>query len=241
MRLLAPKATLSDRIRSGMTLVELLLAITIAVVAVALAFSLFRTVSMTLQGQAEREHGGRAALGTLDHLRDDLLRAFVPDGAAGCGFILTPSAGDTNQTDELSFCTLVPGAGESEARWSSVVRLHYRAKSREEGAAPQLLRVEEAMSGPEALEPARTNISVESIRRFEVLLWDGSTWRNEWSADSPQGAPRAARVHLLATSGDRSAGAEPLEIYIPAGMVVTSSFERAGASSPPPSPGAGTP
>jgi type II secretory pathway pseudopilin PulG len=215
-----------------MTLVELLLSVAIAVVAASLAFSLFRTVSRTLEGQAAREQGGRAARGALDRLRDDLSGAFAPEGVSECGFSLSPREDDTNQTAELSLCILAPPPPEEDARWSRALRVRYRADPAAGGGPARLLRTEEALSGPGAMQPPATNVAAEGLRLFAVELWDGGSWRSSWSADSEKVPPRAARIRLASAQGGREAADEPLEIYIPAGMVITSSFERAGASAP---------
>jgi type II secretory pathway component PulJ len=202
-----------------MTLVELLLAIVIGVLVLAVVGSLFHTVSVSLQAQRARRGGAEAAADALARVARDLECALVPaqDTAAGK---LTLSADGT----DLSFCTASLAEGEEDGRWWFAERVRYRlAPAGERWSA--LLRESRALQGPDAFAGAATNVLAEGLRSFRVTVFDGAGWQSEWPREESPPLPLAARIVLGSGAGDAEHSLET-EVLIPAAHVFTSRVVR---------------
>ena len=64
--------------RSGMTFIELILAIAIASLVITLVFSVYRTVSVTMQEQDERRRGADAVADAVQRIAHDIACTFAP-------------------------------------------------------------------------------------------------------------------------------------------------------------------
>ena len=69
---------------AGFTLLETLLSLAIALVVVALVYSVYHTVTQTLEGQQSRETGPERTAEVLQQISDDLTRMFMPEGDETC-------------------------------------------------------------------------------------------------------------------------------------------------------------
>jgi type II secretory pathway pseudopilin PulG len=211
--------TCRGKARSAFTLVELLLSLVIAVLLVVLLSSMLIATTRTAAGQGERAKGTPAALDAIDTIRDDITRLFLPSDDAGCTLSL--------KTDpaQLSFCTLQPSETDVDLRWSKTWRVEYKTAPDEAGGI-RVLRIASPAIGPGALDGAVTSVVIGAVDRFAVEIYDGVEWHKEWPMDSGPAKPVAARVELSAA---RFKGKPDwtTEIFIPAGLVVTSTIVRA--------------
>lgn len=177
---------------SAFTLLEVVLAITIAIAILIVALA-FHQQATTLRGQLLEESERLAAVRqVMDRLSADLRVAPVHD--------LTGFTGDSNS---LRFVTtglpLQPGAIESDLK-----RVGYRATFSGEGtnlSVSGLTRIEEPAVDLIAsrLAPALATVSgdtnapataateplTDTIRFLSFRFWDGTAWRESWSGVSP--------------------------------------------------------
>ncbi|HEY8240322.1 MAG TPA: hypothetical protein VIH35_02700 [Kiritimatiellia bacterium] len=204
--------------RSAFTLIELLLAILIGVLVVVLLTSILATTARTTQGQSERAKGEPAAMDAMDQLRDDLTRAILPDNDAGCAMSLKP------EPAVFGLCTLRLSETVADPQWSKTWRVEYRTEPDEAGGI-RIVRIEQPAIGPGALDGAVTGLVIGAIDRFAVELYDGAEWHKEWPLEDGSSRPVAARIEI---SAERFKGRKKweTEIFIPAGLVVTSSVIR---------------
>lgn len=210
---------------AGITLVELLLALFIAGLVVAVVYSTYHTVMTALQGQRLRRAGPDAAAAALDLVIRDLTCAAVDD--SGCAVTLTERE-DGDQPAALSFCTARPPEAKRDLRWTALEHVTYRLST---GADPVagLICEWRPLAGPGADTGPATNLVAGGVDHFVVRLFDGDDWQSTWPPeDKGAGFPLAARVELGGTWG---AGRRVFkaDIFIPAGNTVTSSLIRAAA------------
>lgn len=202
---------------AGFTLIELVLALAIAVLVAALAWSLLFTTTDTVERQQDAARGPQAAARAMDLLAEDLTHLFIPAGDEACAPALR-AAGD--EPFELSFCRMQASGSTRELPWTEPRAIVYRVGGGDSFTAA-LLRVSATLSGVERVE---TNVLVERIESLRVEFSDGAAWHAGWPP--PEGGdlkPRVARVEL------RLPGRiEPLsaEYWLPAGHVETSRIIR---------------
>ena len=209
--------------RSGMTLIELILAIAIASLVISLVLTVYRTVSVTMLGQEERRRGADAVADAVERIARDLVCTFAPKSDNSCLFVLDRGA-PASKSPHLSFCAAVVPEGETDLRWFDLHRVTYRVDV-EGGSAPVLLRESRPLSGPGALAPAVTNVLAREVESFRVFAYDGTEWKDDWPPGLA-GCPRAARVELTARHGSGTKTFQT-EVLIPAGNPVTSTVQRA--------------
>ncbi len=221
------------RHRAGLTLIEILLATAIAVLVIAVVFSTFHMVSVTLRGQQERRAGPDAAARALEQLTADLAGTWVSRDDDLCSFRLTPPEPPTSADSQLSFCRSRPPDGEKDPRWFEVARVAYRViEAPESGKA--LVRESETVFGPDSAPAVTTNVLAEGIERFLVSAYDGAAWKTDWSPKDARDCPRAARVELEARCGGGTRTLQT-DLFIPIGNAVSSTVNRAGIVSGKPS------
>lgn len=204
--------------RSGVTLIELLLALVIATLVVALAFSIHRTTSRAVQGQQARAQGAPAASRALEQLRGDLAASIFPADDDACLF----SVGTTNGAATLSFCSLQLPEDEADPKWSRAMRVEYRVE-----AGTQLARVVTALLGPGSIDGAATNVLVGDLDTFRVEAYDGTDWLDVWPGETSQSEPRPRAVRVeIASARFKGKTSWQSEFFIPCSLVVTSSLVR---------------
>ena len=225
MSRVAGKVRRSPR-HSGMTFIELLLALAIASLVITLVFSVYRTVSVTMQGQDERRRGADAAADAVQVVARDIACTFALKSDASLAFTLEKAS----DASRLSFCSAVMPSGEADLRWFEVHRVTYRVGAGAENDIV-LLREHQPLAGPGASADPVTNILARGVELFRVSVYDGADWKEEWSsAGGP--CPRAARIELTAKYGSGSKKFQT-EVLIPVGNPVTSRVSRASVSAAP--------
>jgi type II secretion system protein J len=216
-------ATVHRHRRSGMTLIELLLAIAIAALVITLVFSIYRTVSVTMQGQDERRRGADAAADAVQRIARDMACTFAPKSDNQCSFTLEK---DTlpPAASKLSFCAAVMPEGQTDLRWFELHRVAYRVGADSKDVVV-LFRENQPLVGPGAFAPPVTNVLARDVESFRVTAYDGSEWADEWSSGD-MACPRAARIELTVRYGSGTKTFET-EVLIPVGNSVTSTVVRA--------------
>ncbi len=206
--------------RGGFTLVELLLAVALASVVAALAWSLLSSTTRAVEREADRARGPDAAARAVELVRDDLERMFLPPGDPACALELA-AGGDA--PPRLAFCAVHVAARTADLAMGEPYRVEYTLAPEGGAGAAALLRISERLSGEMERE---TNVVLRPCSAFRVELGAGGTWQAKWPHETAGGAPpRAARVTVQARADDPPADAE---FWIPAGHSLTSRFVRAG-------------
>lgn len=204
--------------RTGFTLVELLVALALAVVVTVLILATLAITQRTRRSQADRVACRALTDRALGQLARDLERAFVFPKNDTTAFELARGAAASNAVLELAFASVAPLPGESDLRWAEVARVAYRLTATD-ATHFELTCTRRPLVGPAALQPPATNAVIPNLENFDVLLFDGKVWQDHWtgSGTSTNGAPRAARLTLAAQRGDTH-HAVTAEIIIPIGQ-----------------------
>lgn len=212
-----------------MTLIELILAIAIASLVITLVFSVYRTVSLTMQGQDERRRGTDVAAAAVRKIAHDLACTFAPKSDETCKFILEKDA-SLLAAARLSFCAAIMPDKETDLRWFELHRVAYRVGT-DSNNAVVLFRENQPLAGPGAFAPPVTNVLASDVESFRVSVYNGSEWNDEWSSADAV-CPRAARIELTARIGSGTKSFQT-EVLIPVGNPVTSTVSRASTSGNP--------
>jgi type II secretory pathway component PulJ len=206
-----------------MTLIELILAIAIASLVITLVFSLYHTVSVTMQAQEERRRGADAAADAVQQIARDLACAFAPKSDEACKFALKKDSNGI-PASQLSFCSAVMPEGETDLRWFEIHRVAYRVGI-DAKMASVLFRENQPLVGPGAFEPLGTNALAGNVESFHVSVHDGLGWKDEWASTGDAPCPRAARIEVTARYGS-GVKTFQTEVLIPAGNSISSTVTR---------------
>jgi len=205
--------------RTGFTLVELLVALCLAVVVTVLILATLASVNSARRGQAERAACLDTANRLLHHVADDLERAFVFTPDKKTSFNLVRGAAASNAVLELTFARVAPLRGEDDARWAEADHMSYRLVEADPSNLT-LYCLSQPLVGPGALQPATTNQLFQGLENFDILLFDGREWKDTWvveNSNATNAVPRAARLALTARRG-AARQLMTADVIIPIGM-----------------------
>lgn len=189
--------------RTGFTLVELLVALSLAVVVTALILATFTSVNVARRGQAERAACLSTAQRVLQQVADDLERAFVFKADKATTFNLVRGVAASNAVLELAFARVASLPGEDDLRWAAAARVSYRLVEADRSNLT-LYCLSQPLAGPGALQPTTTNQVFQGLENFDVLLFDGKDWKDTWvleKSNSTNTVPRVARLAVTARRG----------------------------------------
>ncbi len=175
--------------RSGVTLIEVIVALAIGAVLAALAFSVYRLTTRTISSQIEwRSHGGAGAA-AMDRILRDLVCTVADSDRTRSGFALLRD-GARNSSLHMYTAEVDPGA-ENLAR-HRVYRVRY-SLVRGAGQGGRLVR-EASLAAEGGLAPEAVEEQLEGrFDGFRVQVFDGEAWHDQWSGAT---VPLAARVRL---------------------------------------------
>lgn len=206
-------AAASSRPRSGFTLLELLLAMTVAVIVIAMLYAVFHVVIQSREiGERRRAVLGRAVEG-IDTLSRDLQSAYASDIETNCAFALHDRSASGDRDAVLEFCATLAPDSEPDPRWYDVVHLRYERIR--EGAESRLVRIRHVVG---RAEPAGvlTNVIARFVTGWSVEVYDGEGWVASWPNPDTPVLPRAARIRLTVVQ-DGDPLDLPATVFIPAG------------------------
>lgn len=195
----------------GMTLIELLVAITVAILVFTASVSVYLAVTSSLRRQQDRRQG--TAVAALDQIRHDLACC------AQATFSNTPpfsvgthaaEAGAPGFSSLAFFMGGTPGPEDDFSRFE-VKRVQYSVSS---GGA--LIRESQTLWGTDALAPATSNVVLEGVMAWEVSVLADSDWTNRWVSSARCLIPRAARLRLDWRTAATTETAR-VDVFIPAG------------------------
>lgn len=172
--------------RCGVTLTELLVAMTVTTVLIIAIASLYRKTQAQYAAQSGRIETRKAPIRAIDYVRDDLMCAYDA-GRPDTRLVLTQELGSARLD-----LTMIERSGGTNAPMSHRIGWSVQGAS----GVGVLTRTHRPLSGPGSTEPPVTNVVLDGVVRFSVDVQDGTNWQTAWPlADSNQ-MPRLARVTL---------------------------------------------
>lgn len=206
------------RRQAGMTLVEILVAISVASLVLFACVAVYRTLINSLDRQQNSRQA--PAYAALDQLRYDLSQCAQVPSTNIPAFVLQSREGGSNEPcrSTLAFSSASLPSAEAEFSSLEVTRIRYTLVQVEQGMDGRLIRETMCVWGSNALAPAISNVILDHVTAFEVSVLAGA-WTNNWASSSRTLVPQAARVRLDWRTAPAVETAY-MEIFIPAGNVV---------------------
>ena len=221
----SPARTSSRKSRRGMTLIEILLALSIAILVVAVVLSMYQTVSATASGQNRRKNSAEMASSIRALLIRDFSTAVAPAEDKLCTFTLGP---DEAGFSKIAFAHTRTEEGETDARWFTIEQVAYQIVEAA-SSTNALVRIRRPILGPGALEPAETNVIAAGVQEFQIRAYDGADWYEKWPQQESSATPQAVSLALGFQEGGKQQRIAT-EIMIPVGNPFFSSFKRSGTT-----------
>lgn len=201
-----------------MTLIEILVAISISVLVLSAAASVYRTLAGSLQRRQSSMQ--EPAYATLEQLRQDLVQCVQMPSTNVPTFILASQTFGSNMPHLSSLAFAVGDLASSESDFSrlEVSQIGYTLipGPAEEG---QLIRETTSLWGSNALAAAVSNVVMDHVTAFEVSVLTSTGWTNNWTSSPRTLLPQVARVRLDWRAG-KAADTAQMEVFIPAGNLV---------------------
>ena len=227
----------------GLTLIELLVAMGVAVLLVAVVFAIYAGVFRTLDSQSRWRSTAYPAAAALDALTLDLASAVIPWGTTNSPFVLTPSL-DGADGIKLHFFTARPmstvpqdtaqvypvlrGArlalSVRDIRAYTIRKMNYTLSASNVAGTNGLIRTWAAFRIDEAGGVVSNRDIWESVSAIRLEVFDGKRWTNTWGGGTNANLPQAARVMLAV--GDESVSWRTSEVLIPAGHRISPPTSR---------------
>lgn len=212
-----------ERHKRGMTLIELLVGISIATVVLIASVSVYLVVTSSLRRQQKNTR--ETAYAVLEQVRHDLAACAQAPSTNIPPFLLECAATGTNVPvlAALSFSTGTVPEPQDDFSKLEIRRIRYSVvptspgQDREEGGV--LTRETTTLWGTDALAPAVSNPVMSGVTAFDVQVYAGSAWTNEWKSSGGTLMPCAARIRLDWRTATTSETAS-VEVFIPAGNPV---------------------
>lgn len=188
--------------RAAFTLVELLVALSLAVVITALILATFAIINTARRGQAERAVCQDTAGRLLEQLARDLEGTFLFPKDKATDFRLCRGVAASNAVLELAFARVSAAPGEPDLRWATVARVTYRLVEADSSNLT-LYCLSRLLAGPGAIQPPVTNHIFEGLESFDIHLYDGTEWKEEWATGNKtsNAVPQAARLTVTLQRG----------------------------------------
>jgi type II secretory pathway pseudopilin PulG len=224
-----------------MTLIELLIALSIATLVLTAALAIFFAAAGSLRRLQESQRPWTAALAALDVLRRDFTCAILPPALSNAVFRLEAGLPPDAQAETPLLWVAVAGEapGMEENRDLEVVQVRYVRGAGGRDAGLTLVR-EAVPLMPSAAASGRGPAGVTRERlagdwsECAIRVLGGGAWTDRW--DSARGGlPRAASVRLAWVAAGRTQSVESC-ILIPAGNVI----QGPGAVRAPPAASSGS-
>ena len=215
------------RSRHALTLIELLVAMGIAVLLAAVVFAIYAGVLRTLDSQSRWRSTAYPASAALDALTLDLASAVIPWGITNSPFVLAPSL-DGADGIKLHFFTASPmsaaprntaqaqdlSCSGRDVRAYAIREIDYTLAASNAVGTNGLIRAWAAFRIDDPAGVASNRDIWGSVRAIRLEVFDGKCWTNTWGEGTNTNLPQAARV-MLAVGDDARRVAS--EVLIPAG------------------------
>ncbi len=192
----------------GFTLLELLVALGILGVVVAIVSATFAGALRVQEAADRRTEVTHVARTTLDRVSQDLTSAFVRKaqgpGGTVVSLVLDDREVDGAPGDRLTFATYGRPIGGAAERASDQAYVEYELAISDDRRERRLVRRQTSPPDLEALAKAPADVLAERVVAFDVKLFDGKAWKAEWR--EPAKLPLAAEI-TLRVAGDGGGGA----------------------------------
>lgn len=204
--------------RSGLTVMEILLALAVATLVVTAALSLYSVVRVSLRQQTRRSETAESTQEALRLCLRDLACAIAPPGRPGPVLRLVSGEGGHVDTRLEFYCTSFAEGGSATGA-SKIERVSYTfEKSASLEAVGSLSRVSALFAvGGDAPAPERDTL-VGDVIQFDIQLYDGNEWISTWGSGAD--LPKAARVEISVKRGDIAINLSG-EVLVACGHTVT--------------------
>jgi type II secretion system protein J len=206
--------------RHGMTFVELLVAMAIAVLLALVILSVYHAVLSTIEYQRDLREGHGGAVAALEVISRDLACTVGAGGEEETVFLLGGDESAGIPASSILFHTAVPVPDQAEPGRHEVHRLSYRVEATDDSGYT-LVRESTPLEREAGIGETAVSRMLEGITGFRVTASDGREWRKRWSGEESGGVPRAVRVGLTFRRGDLERTLSS-EVFIPAGHTISS-------------------
>jgi general secretion pathway protein J len=201
--------------KSGFTLVEVMLALTISSLILTAAYGTFRiSMDVSKRASARREalENCRSALGVICR---DLAGAFLSSTEKWSLFVGEDAqSGDLN-VDTLAFTAVVNSPERSGERTSDYTEVEYYIDTDPETPEEWLVRRYDCRPDEDLREGGITSLAGYQVASLDVWYFKGGDWGVDW--DSQKELPTAVRVEV-------SALIDPQKGLVPSNLVTLSSI-----------------
>ncbi|OHB75647.1 MAG: hypothetical protein A2Z34_09485 [Planctomycetes bacterium RBG_16_59_8] len=207
----------SIRRRSGFTLIEVLLTLTIASVVIVVVYGVLRTTIFAAGEKEDAIEGSHIGPAILNIMRQDLESAIVTDENV-LSFQGIDGGSKGASGDRLDFLTtriaLVRGADEEEKPFfSSLNEAGYQLKESPAGNGLFVLyRREQTPVDDDPVKGGDLAELYDRVKSLELLYYDGEEWQKEWDNVKSKGMPAAVRIELALSPRPEEAGRETEEL-----------------------------
>ena len=203
--------------KSGMTLIEILVALSVSTLVLTVALSIYFTFAGSFRRLGDPRH--REITTALDSIRHDLTSslqaAFTNDPTFDLESVPVGLEGRFQST--LTFHTANIPPGDQSLPKMTITRLCYRLQDNPLAPpAATLFRESVTLWGPDAMAQPVSNALIHDVLGFEVKVLDSNGWTNRLKSTTAHLVPRAARVRLD-WQGARATETASLIVFIPAG------------------------
>lgn len=216
--------------KAGTSLIELLIAISISLVVMAVALSVYGTVNLSRQRQETRRERNVAA--ALQAIRRDLAGVIQTSytNAPPLDLELSAAAADGQEPSSTLLLCVGQLAPEASIERLAATQVRYRLRRSPDAPSGDLLRESVSLTGPDASPYDATNALLQGMSGFSVSVLAGDTWTNQWRHRPGRRPPRAADIRISWISGTATQTVSVLT-PIPSGETFPAN-RPTGASSP---------
>lgn len=205
---------------AGLTLIELLLAIAIAVLLLGVTSLVYLTTLNTLRAQISWRSQWTPAEDAWMTLQQDLLGATALRGSTNPSFVLRPFSAKQPEVFTLNLYTTCPAVGSNnDWRAYGISQVEYALQAQNQTGVFALIRYCHPYRLTNNALENKTEEFLCQLTQMQIELYNGHSWTNAWEtvAEVPQAARVAMQIEL--PSGPRTMVAETL---IPAGQQIQS-------------------
>jgi len=196
--------------RRGFTLLEILLAIALVAIIMAVAYGIVVSTVQAAERIEETTLGTEIGPVILNQFRQDVEAAFVPDQEKDW-FVGQDRKGSSGDRDRIDFVAGVTafGADDSfaEAKFHNVNEIGWLVEdSRKNAGETVLYRREDYFTDDEPLKGGRMAALYDRVVAFDVTYWDGEKWVESWQSKANNGkAPAAVKLVMILVIPDKTA------------------------------------
>ncbi|MDR0993741.1 MAG: GspJ family type II secretion system protein [Verrucomicrobiota bacterium] len=213
--------------REGFTLVELLLAVTLGVLATAVLASLLHGLLSAVRIQATQTEGPEAARAALRQMSRELASAFAPPDPDEVPFALQHSHEPGKPSMSLSFYATVPYLPGTFAAYG-IEHITYEVVHSGPGDQRELRRISVPSAGPRSGAPT-TNILLRGAFRLSAAIPTQGNLEEEWPPPAMETAELPPAVRLTLDGLAPSSTAYTMETLVQAAHGISSPIERPNA------------